>query len=372
MHTTLVIVPTVGVALVNDALYMDVKFASGMDAYARYWPGKVKCVVRQVESNELPFGQLYDRDQLAWQVDVAEKIRPEALSDAAIASIAIEHHRDFPVARLCRKLGIPYVAVIVSTLKMNLQIAMIERKGLASKLRSCQWLLARELERISLIRRASGIQAYQVPAYRRYAKFSRNALMIFDSRNDDPISAEGLEERLVRLDSRSPLRLVFSGRLISIKGVDHFPKLMDLLPNATLDVYGSGALSEHLRHPRIRLHGAVDFGALMPRMGSSADLFICCHRQGDPSGTYMETLACGVPIAGYLNEAFAGILQLSDIGIGVKMNDVQALAAAIQTLDQDREQLKQLSRNSRSFACQHRFSETFKRRVEQLKFLRRM
>lgn len=39
-----------------------------------------------------------------------------------------------------------------------------------------------------------------------------------------------------------------------------------------------------------------------------------CHRQGDPSCTYLETYACGMPIVGYNNQAHQGILASNNAG----------------------------------------------------------
>ena len=78
----------------------------------------------------------------------------------------------------------------------------------------------------------------------------------------------------------------------------------------------------------VRLHGPVDFDeVLMPTLKERADVFVCCHRQGDPSCTYAETLGCGVPIAGFGNEALAALVEAHDIGWSVAMGDIAGLAA---------------------------------------------
>jgi hypothetical protein len=65
----------------------------------------------------------------------------------------------------------------------------------------------------------------------------------------------------------------------------------------------------------IQFKGPLDFEReLIPFIRENVDLFVCCHRQGDPSCTYLETMSCGVPIAGYDNEAFAGLVKTSAAG----------------------------------------------------------
>ena len=365
---TLTVIPACGVHVKPDGLFMDIKFVSGMQKYAALWNGAVSCVMRPVPKAELPFGRLYDQKELSFGVTISEEILPQHLSDTAIASIAVERSIDFSAAEMCKRNHIPYVTVIVNTLKNRFEILRTERKSWPRLLRGYQWLACEEMRRKKVLQGAAGIQAYHVQAFERYARYSENSLMVFDSRSDHLIEEDALETRLSKLDQAEPLRLVFTGRLVAIKGVDHFIALMDHLENATLDVYGAGPMAEILVHPRIKLHGAVDFEtALMPAVRSSADLFLCCHRQGDPSGTYIETLACGVPFAGYANDALKGLIDLAKVGQTVPVNDIRGLATLIRTLDQDRSQIKSMARKARSFAEKHTFSKTFEARIQHLR-----
>ncbi|MEE4298815.1 MAG: glycosyltransferase, partial [Pseudomonadales bacterium] len=119
------------------------------------------------------------------------------------------------------------------------------------------------------------------------------------------------------------------------------------------------------------LHGALDFKAeLLPLIRNEVDLFVCCHRQGDPSCTYLETMACGVPIVGFLNEAFEGLLELGDFGHGVPIDDVRALADLIVELDHSRNRIAELSRNALAFSREHSFERTFARRIEHMRRIR--
>src|SRR6185295_17610925 len=88
----------------------------------------------------------------------------------------------------------------------------------------------------------------------------------------------------------------------------------------TLDIAGGGTLDAEVRASvaqlgltdHVRFHGVLDFhDQLLPLIKERADLFVCCHRQGDPSCTYLETFACGTPIAGYANGALDGLSRLS-------------------------------------------------------------
>ncbi len=93
------------------------------------------------------------------------------------------------------------------------------------------------------------------------------------------------------------------------------------------------------------------------------------HRQGDPSCTYLETLSCGVPIVGYENIAFSGLLQKADVGWGVDINNVIGIADIIESLDANRALIKSKSLIGFEYSCAHDFESTFKNRVKHLQEL---
>ena len=100
-------------------------------------------------------------------------------------------------------------------------------------------------------------------------------------------------------------------------------------------------------------------------MRENAHLFVCCHRQSDPSCTYMETLGCGVPIIGYTNSAFSGIMH-ADVGWLVKKNEPDLLAEQIAGLAIHRDTISIKSKNAVALASTHSFEMTFLRRIQQL------
>ena len=114
----------------------------------------------------------------------------------------------------------------------------------------------------------------------------------------------------------------------------------------------------------VRLRGVVDFASeLVPFVKSNLDLFISCHRQSDPSCTYLETYACGVPIVGYNNRAYLGILANHDVGWSVAMNDIEGLTDLIARLNIQRNEIKIKAINAATFAREHTFEATFQRRI---------
>jgi glycosyltransferase involved in cell wall biosynthesis len=120
----------------------------------------------------------------------------------------------------------------------------------------------------------------------------------------------------------------------------------------------------------VSLKGTMNFATeLMPYVKSSVDLFVCCHPQGDPSCTYLETMSCGVPIVGYANEAFEGVVALSKAGWLVPLNRPDLMAAEIARIQQHPEELSSMSHKALSFAREHTFEQTFTRRADHLQAL---
>src|SRR5258706_16078193 len=106
---------------------------------------------------------------------------------------------------------------------------------------------------------------------------------------------------------------------------------------------------------------------LVPFITNETDLFVCCHRQDDPSCTYLETMACGVPIVGYGNDAWSQLSDYSKTGWVTKLGDPKMLADRIASIYHDPDSLKREALKSLAFASEHTFQDTFKGRIEHLR-----
>ena len=104
-------------------------------------------------------------------------------------------------------------------------------------------------------------------------------------------------------------------------------------------------------------------------MQQNVDVWVCPHVQGDPSGSYMETFANGLPIVGYANEALSGLLGLVDAGETVPIGDAASLSGILARVYSDRERLVQWSHNARQLAKKHTFDKSFERRMNHLEAL---
>lgn len=377
------LIPSVGVWKVGKDFYFDRKFHDGVLAYTVYWPGSFRLAIRLSKSKLPQFGLIkFNGNKFPAKVTVIgsdETINSNHLEGVDIVLASGDSFDSFHLAALCKVRGIKCVYGIEYTLGTRLRISAINDANVWRKLKTIVWLLLKERQRLEAFRLSDGLQANGAPAYDAYAPLVPNAMLYFDSRNTISmgITDKELSSRLSSLDEGKPLRLGFSGRLINVKGADHLIEVAHELHRRqisfSLDIFGAGELllqmqtkiEEYGLAASVRLRGVVDFASeLMPFIKSNLDLFVCCHRQSDPSCTYLETYACGVPIVGYNNLAHQGILARHDVGWSVPMNDVASLANQIARLNKQREEVKSKALNAVRFAREHTFEATFQRRIE--------
>ncbi|MDY7107617.1 MAG: glycosyltransferase [Planctomycetota bacterium] len=360
------------------------KFIEGAAAYAERWPGPVVVCMRrrtgadtnldhvEVDPADLPFG-------FQWLEDDAAGVARQIGGARLVLASLIDHH--VRMATICARCAVPLVYVSEYCLQTRRQIIRAETANPLLRWRRQWWTMRIERQFEQALRLAAGVQCNGTPVHDAYQNVNPSALLYFDSRvrRDMLATPEVLEQRTRELLDGRPLRLAFSGRLIRMKGADH------LLPVAaglkrlgvpfTMDICGGGPLLDTLKlrilrlglADRVRLRGVLDFRReLMPFITRHVDLFVCCHRQGDPSCTYLETMACGTPIAGYDNGAARGIVKHSTVGWLSALDRPRELAQRIARLDDDRSHLADAAETALAFARRHTFEETMQRRVDHM------
>jgi colanic acid/amylovoran biosynthesis glycosyltransferase len=361
------------------------KFMIGMEEYASLWGGPVETVMEPdpVLSPNLDNVEV-DESSLGFRVHVlpfdSPKLR-EVLRGSAVILAGISDQLTH-LAALGRELGIPVVFGSEYTLRTRIQVARAETPNPLRFARRALWEWSLERRQREAIRASQGLQCNGTPTMDAYRALSPDPMLFFDTRTrrELMLGEDALERRLAELRSGRRLRLIFSGRLNAMKGAPHLigiaRELLALGCDFELAICGGGPLEGELardieRHglgERVTLRGVLDFETeLVPFVSQQTDLFVCCHVQGDPACTYLETFACGVPIAGYANEALAGLLDLTPSGVAVPIGDHKALARAIRDLDADRERLASLSRQALAFARVRDFEAEFQRRIEHLR-----
>lgn len=363
---------------------LDKKFVDGMRAHCDHWPGPFTCILRRGHSS-MPFGADFRRRDLCFDlrlIDAKAPLSAEMFENHDIVILSGDSHLELLPPRLIHSLSAKVVYVVEYTLRTRLQTAALDRDRPALKrLYSKAWLCAQELRRRRAFRAAAGLQANGYPAYRAYSSLNENSLLYLDNRMTPEIFAteEEMARRKERLAAGAPIRLIHSGRLEPMKGAqDLVPVALKLAREGvdfTLDIYGAGSLQDeiaagvvqHGLSDKVRLHEPVDFeNALVPISRTQADIFLSCHRQSDPSCTYIESMGCGLAIAGYDNQMWSALLKRSGAGWAAPMGDAKALAQQIRALATRRDEISARAEKGLAFARGHDFHTTFHTRMRQL------
>jgi len=386
----LTVLSSIGVCVFdNNEVILTKKFTEAMAAYACKWNGPVRILQQQInQTSDDMDNQRIPRDQLPFEIIIVDFLSDdmsEYLKGSALVLVAVGHQFNH-ISTLCNALSIPCIYVSEYTLRARLQSLYQNTKNPFRLVYSTLWNINQERKQRKAIALAQGFCANGIPTYEIYKHLTPHPFLYFDNRilEDDLISPQQLKTRLASLNKKRPIRLAFSGRLIKMKGVDHLVPLCRELDKLScpynMTIFGSGNMEQQIKEQiahaqmgnRIHMTGAIDFrSALLPTLQNDIDLFVCCHVQGDPSHTYLEIFSCGLPIVGYNNEAFEGILRFSNMELGRSspMGNKAALAKQIQLLDQNRNILADMSQNAISFATEHCFNKSFDRRIKHMSMI---
>lgn len=375
----LMIAPAPAVRLAGSRLRLDSKFLEGARMHARHWGAPVRFILW--ENDALPFGEEVDEDDLAFKITLLEPgqaVTRKHIGAAALIAASADMHQNFDLPDASAD-GTKLVYTIEYTLGIRLRIVWLERdRSLLRKLRSTIWHVNDEKRRRRALRKADGLQFNGWPAKDAYGGLNANTLLYLDGRMRSDMMARPAElaGRSARLRGGAPIRIAHSGRLEPLKGAQ------DLIPVAcalrklgvdfTLDIWGTGSLASEIRLKierealgnDVRLHDPLPFDTgLVPALRQNADLFLSCHRQADPSCSYLEAMGCGLPVIGYRNGMLLSLAKASDAARTVRMGDVRALAEGIGEWASDTSSLSAAAEHALAFARRHDVESEFSRRM---------
>jgi colanic acid/amylovoran biosynthesis glycosyltransferase len=371
--------------IAENQIILTQKFIGGVLQYQNYWPHQIVVFFEEDKDLSSNLDNVdVDIDQLPFQVEITnfDRIDKNQAFRESCVVLTGEGFRQNQISKLCKAKNIPCIYVSEYSLKTRLQNLSVSESSSLSKLKGYIWEVFQEKRQKSAIAKAKGIQCNGTPTYEDYGKLSKNSLLYFDSRVTESMLASKVDvlTRTAEYRFRKPLRLLFSGRLIRMKGADHLILVAQALRklNVRFEMFicGDGELKpvlekqiiENNLSDYVKMLGILDFkDELIPFVKSNVDLFVCCHRQGDPSCTYLETMSCGVPIVGYANEAFLGLVKHAKVGWPVAMNRPDLLAKKIMELDQNREAMVEASLKSLDFSKRHTFEKTFEKRINHIR-----
>ena len=368
----------------GDDLFLDVKFCNGMKYYCDSWQGAVDCVLMG-RNSRVSFGRAFRREELPFAVHIlagANEMDREFLSQFDVILCSGDNFEFLNLAETCAPLDVKIAFIIEYTPETRRQIIELDRsRSLPKKIYSLLWTLRQERRRRRAFRIADGLQANGYPAMEVYGPLNNNTLLYLDNRIGSALLANESEmaNRRDRLRSGATVRLLHSGRLETMKGAqDLVPIAKRLTENGVpfeLDIFGTGSLADEIAaeiksanlEGRVRLHAPVDFETeLVPFARRNADIFLSCHRQSDPSCSYLENMGCGLPIAGYSNEMWKSLHDASRAGWIAPLGNWKSLADMISATAGRRDEIIEMSDRALDFSSRHCFEVEFQRRIDHL------
>lgn len=370
MSRTLCVVSPGRLAIAGDGrVQVDPKTAAGMEQYAASWPGEVHFVARRgpLDARSQPFEWPHPED-LSFAVSVVDDVEQAVRAVAPAVVLAPLELDNAPL------LALPGRCVLVCDYPLRVRwdnVRLDPRLGAADRLRTAVGLTRRAALLRRMIRRADGLQCNGPDTYDTYSRHSPNPLLYLDTRvtSDDVAAA-------VRspLGDDPALRLAFSGRWIEQKGVLDAVAVTERLHvdgvRVHLTLLGGGPLEDRLRaldHPAVSVVGRLDFAEeWVPFVRDHVDVMVLPHPQGDSASTFLESMSCGTPVAGYDNRYWRSLHATSGGGWTTPVSDTDALATHLARLADDREEIARVRGAGLGFAASHSFDLEFGRRIDHL------
>ena len=181
-----------------------------------------------------------------------------------------------------------------------------------------------------------------------YSRAAPNPQMMLNVqvREDDHISEAQVREKVARIRSGAPLRIVYSGRMNERKGAVDWMKAINAAGCAVSATwFGDGP--DRAAMESLNEEGQVSFAGEVPRAQvlsamRDAHMFLFCHKVPESPRCLIEALASGAPLVGYRSTYPESLVAEDGGGEFVPKEDWQALGSLIAQLNDDRDRLAEL------------------------------
>ena len=180
------------------------------------------------------------------------------------------------------------------------------------------------------------------------------------------VSDAALQARHATLRRRDrPLRLVAAGRQITIKGTDHVLRALAALRRAGVEmefvVIGDGEDLSAFKQlaadlglgDAVRFVGVVPYGAPLFDQWDQADVMVITNLTAEISRNVLLAMARGLPVVLYRNPGTDALVEGHDAALLVPTGDIEALAATLRRIHDDRDLLGRVSTNGLALARTH-------------------
>ena len=246
---------------------------------------------------------------------------------------------------------------------------------LSDRIRTTLFLKLFDWQMIDGIRHADLVILKEGAVFNRYMSYGENVQPFCHTmhRDDQVISDNDLKLRLESLRGGRPLRLVYFGRLVVRKGIDEAIEAVLEARRAGVDVeltiFGDGPdktqfealVDERDGRDVIHFAGHMDYGDALFAELRTFDAILFMPRREDTPRMIFDGFAAGLPLIGKPIPFLANRARRDE---PVELvNSVGEVAAKIQALDQDREQLASLAKQARQHGEHNTVEYWYRKRV---------
>jgi glycosyltransferase involved in cell wall biosynthesis len=213
----------------------------------------------------------------------------------------------------------------------------------------------------------------------RYRKYSADIYQIDDTSylSSEIVDRGVVDQRLASLlNTERPLRFVFCGRLVHIKGVDRSLRIVHMARAAgarvTLDIIGGGPQESELREQArqlglgeevVRFFGAMDYGPDLLQRLALCDAMLFNPRMQETPRMIFDGYASGLPMVAGDIEYVRERIYNDAAGIELPRDDEIEAASRIVALDRDRSSLVPLTHAALRAAAHHAADAWYARRA---------
>ena len=276
------------------------------------------------------------------------------------------------------KSGVPTVLYgpdvdLLSTWRLETQ-----GRPVASKIRERLYAEAHTRMLRHWLRRADLALLKEGPVYDRYGRFAMNAKPLCHTMysRQDVIPELALEERLSSAMAGRPLRVVYCGRIIARKRLDVAINVVARARQrgvrAVFEIIGEGDAKGNLQDlvqllgaaEYVRFVGHIPYGPGLLERLRTYDLLLFTSTLDETPRMIFDGYAAGLPL---LSTDIGFVRYRADAdraAITFRVEDVDAGAERLGSLDRDRATLAALSRRARSAGLHHATEEWYGRRAE--------